>query len=215
MAPEWSITWQYPQSSDSNLPVHAFSNIKLDDTKQMPAQLSSISSLALNLEWNYFVGDTPTTTTPDPAAISAAMTAADVNANVAIDMFIDPDSSKSKDTDNAKFEVMVWFGQFGDSTFPVGWQTGPRTTQTINGTTFNLYFGDNANDQTVATWLTPTPITDFVGDIVPLLQQDLTAYNGPAATDYLGYFAFGSEAYWSPANVTFSNTHLEVQLETT
>jgi hypothetical protein len=57
-----------------------------------------------------------------------------------------------------------------------------------------------------------TATNRFVGDIEPLLTE-LTAQNGPTSNDYLGYIGFGTEAYSSPTNVTFSVTELSIEVQ--
>jgi len=61
----------------------------------------------------------------------------DVNANVAIDIFMDSNSGASTVTTQAKHEVMVWFAMYGPATQPIGYQggAGSKNTVVINGTT--------------------------------------------------------------------------------
>ena len=68
---------------------------------------------------------------------SANAQSTDVNANVAIDIFMDSNSGASTVTTQAKHEVMVWFAMYGPATQPIGYNSGAgpiRNTQTINGT---------------------------------------------------------------------------------
>jgi hypothetical protein len=58
----------------------------------------------------------------------------DVNANVAIDMFMDANSGDSTVTTSANHEVMVWFAKYGPATQPIGWDLGAQNTVSINGT---------------------------------------------------------------------------------
>jgi hypothetical protein len=109
--------------------VHAFPNAKLDVNTTIPIQLSNMSTLALDVAWSYNVGDTPTNST-DSSAISAA----GMNANVCVDMFLASDKNKSTSTTDAQFEVMVWLGRYGAATQPIGILQGARDTFTVNGT---------------------------------------------------------------------------------
>lgn len=80
-----------------------------------------------------------------------------------------------------------------------------------------LYFGLNKlTNQKVLSWVASEPVHDFKGDLQPLLDEIFASDNAdyPSKTDYLGYFAFGQEAYSSEANVTFSVPSLLVDLET-
>lgn len=130
-APPFSVTWQYPQGPQTQ-PVHAFPNILFDGTVKntLPVQIGSLSSVNVDLKWSYGVGDTAADQTD-----TSALTTAELNANVAIDMFLDSDATNSQSTEKAKFEVMVWLGMFGTATQPIGFAQGAITTQTIGDAT--------------------------------------------------------------------------------
>jgi hypothetical protein len=216
IAPEWSVTWQYPQGPETQ-PVHAFPNIKLNADKEtiMPVKLSSVQTVDIDVEWYYGVGSSIPTTV-DPAALT------NVNAatNVAIDIFLDDDSDKSTDPEKAEFEVMVWLAAFGAPTQPIGLADGSKATETINGVTFNLYYGQNGLGQTVVTWSVPTGTiaNNFVGDLAPLVTYDFSKLALPAnipypsSNAYLGYIGMGSEAYTSEQNVTLSVPKLDMKV---
>lgn len=209
-APAWSITWEYPQGPESQ-PVHAFSNIKVDGGV-FPATVKSLAHIELDFEWTYGVGNNSAATTDE-----SALTTDTLNANVAVDMFLDSDKESSTNSSAAAYEVMVWFADFGAAAQPIGLSSGAVTTETINGTTFSLYYGTNSLDQNVLTWLASTTTDTFSGDLLPLFTKlfslgDNTKY--PTSSDYLGYFAFGSEAYYSDGFVTFSVPHLSINVTT-
>lgn len=144
---------------------------------------------------------------------TADLTNAELNGNVAIDMFIDSNQHAATSTRDAKYEVMVWLADFGASTQPIGLEQGSVKTVDIGGTTFNLYFGVNGQKQTVLTWVAAGTVQSINADFRPLLE-DLTSVGGPSTNDYLGYLAFGSEALWSSTNVTFSNPELSMNIVT-
>lgn len=128
-APEWSITWAFPPGPATQ-PVHAFPNIKLDPDNIFPIQISKVSAIDFITEWHYGVGDAkPNTTNVNE------LNAVDLNSNVAIDMFLDADSTKATSSVDAKYEVMVWFGVFGPATEPIGLRQGSLKTETVSGTT--------------------------------------------------------------------------------
>jgi hypothetical protein len=108
--------------------VHAYSNIRVDDV--LPLALDSMQQLYLDLHWTYGVGNTSVESTT-----LADLTAANLNTNVAIDMFLDSDKDKAENGTNAKFEVMVWFAQIGSATQPIGLNKGSKATREVNGTT--------------------------------------------------------------------------------
>lgn len=216
-APHFSVTWQYPQGAETQ-PVHAFPNIKLDTnadgvmSNRFPTAIQSIKTMNVDVRWTYGLGTRPANTTDVPG-----LTAAQVNTNVAIDMFLDSDKGKSQSSTDAKFEVMVWLGTIGASTQPIGFAQGAVTSQVVNGTTFSMYFGQNGLGQYVLTWVAAQPVEKFVGDIAPLLTTipSLGRADYPAAGDYLGYMGLGSEALWTPQQVTFDVSHLSMDVRST
>jgi len=96
----------------------------------MPIQIQSLKQVNLDLHWTYGPGNTPVAST-DVQALTLNL----VNTNVAIDMFLDADQKKAKNTTLAKYEVMVWFAKFGTSTEPIGLKKGILASQIINDTT--------------------------------------------------------------------------------
>ena len=167
--------------------------------------------MPVEVSWDYQAGNVSTSTVDDTAG---SLWRASLNANVCIDMFLDPTEAKANSTETAAYEVMIWFGQFGNATDPIGFFNGTVTTQTVGGTTFDLYYGTNSNtQQKVFTWMAAVNATDFTGDVYPLLS-DLATYEGPQGTDHLGYIAFGSEALYATGVVTFQVNSLSFNIVT-
>lgn len=125
-APEFSVTWQY-NPGDADAPVHAFPNVKVDGV--FPESLDSIKSIQLDFEWTMGTGN-DTVTTTDITELDANA----VNANVAMDMFLDSDKTEAQDSEKAKYEIMVWFARIGPATHPIGLERPELATETINGT---------------------------------------------------------------------------------
>lgn len=210
-APQFSVTWQYPQGPETQ-PVHAFPNIKIDGEGSLfPAAIGTIKSIPVDVEWTYGLGTEAANTTDIPS-----MAAANVNTNVAIDMFLDPDMNSAQSTTQSKYEIMVWLGTIGAATQPIGLAQGALATEIVNGTTFNLYFGQNGQGQYVLTWSAATTVENFVGDIAPLVKgvTTLGLPNSPGADNYLGYMGLGSEALWTPQEVTFDVSYLSMDVKT-
>ena len=69
--------------------MHAFPNIKLD-SNVFPIEISKVSSINFGTEWYYGVGDERPITQD-----IASVTAVQLDANVAIDMFLDSDPDKA------------------------------------------------------------------------------------------------------------------------
>ncbi|ODA76450.1 hypothetical protein RJ55_07719 [Drechmeria coniospora] len=203
-APAWSIWWQFNQILQANANnVHAFSNIMVQNSNakdDLPAALGSITNMPFDVEWTMRL-DNETTQT-DVAVLKAN----DVNSNVAVDMFMDADESNSKVPEKADFEVMVWFAAFGASAKAVGEDLGPVTSHVFNGTTYDLFVHTNPTGQLVLTWKAQTPTFSFHGDLQPFLDEIFSKKNAsyPTSKHYLGYLAFGSEAYYSAKTVKFN-----------
>jgi Glycosyl hydrolase family 12 len=126
-APEWSVTWKYSAGPESQ-PVWAYPNIMVDDI--LPVALSDITTLEFDLLWSYTVGNTTSKTTD-----LTALDEVSLNCNVAIDMFLDANSTKSSNSSSAEYEIMVWFAHLGDSTYAIGNTTrGIINTYDLNGT---------------------------------------------------------------------------------
>lgn len=209
-APKFSVTWQYPQGPETQ-PVHAFPNIKLDGEGTLfPVQISRIKSIPVDVEWTYGIG-TQAANSTDVATMAAAL----VNTNVAIDMFLDADINSAKSSTEAKYEIMVWLCTIGSATQPIGFAQGAVATEVVNGTTFNLYFGQNSLGQYVLTWSATTPVEKFIGDIAPLVTRvgTLGLSNFPQSENYLGYMGLGSEALWTPQDVTFDVSYLSMDVK--
>lgn len=108
--------------------MHAFPNAKLAiDT--LPIQLSSFASLDLDVDWHYAVGNENKT-----VSTSSELSASGLNANVCVDMFFGPTLALSGSTTNSTYEVMVWLGQYGAATQPIGLASGPVQIVSVNGT---------------------------------------------------------------------------------
>ncbi|KAF4592115.1 glycoside hydrolase family 12 protein [Ophiocordyceps camponoti-floridani] len=209
-APQFKVFWQYPQYKTGQ-PVHAFPNIKVDGDV-LPVKLERVQEMEVDFQWTMRL-DNDT----GPTSSLADLANANVNSNVAIDMFVDSDLEKAQDSERAKYEVMVWFAAIGPATFAIGQDDKPIMSKKVDGTNFNLYYGLNARQQNVLTWKSTSMTDDFHGDLTPLIRQVFqTKRDGfPSSSDYLGYFSFGSEAYYSDKTVTFSVPSLSIDIRET
>lgn len=102
----------------------------------LPVTMKSVAAMDFDVSWSMRT-DNETGPT-DPSQLAAAT----VNANVAIDMFMDSDKNKAKSSEKAAYEVMVWFAAYGDTTDtigevkdPVTGEGGIVTTATVSGVT--------------------------------------------------------------------------------
>lgn len=64
------------------------------------------------------------------------------------------------------------------------------------------------------TWVAPDNTFTFQGDLMPLLTTSAAQTAGPALNSYLGYYAFGTEAFYSASNVTFAVQKLDMEVIT-
>lgn len=113
------------------MPVHAFANANLNLTSVLPVQLSSMSGLTLDVKWSYNV-DIGSTLDADNSNFDA-LAAENVNANVALDLFLAADDQDALSTTDSDYEVMVWLGRLGAYTLPLGYDTGSVVTREVNG----------------------------------------------------------------------------------
>lgn len=76
-----------------------------------------------------------------------------------------------------------------------------------------LYQGTNQRGTVVFTWVADSNQTAFAADISPLLQY-LWRTTLVSGDSYLGFIGFGTEAYHTNKNVTFSlsNYHINVSV---
>jgi hypothetical protein len=110
-------------------PVHAFPNAKLDLPNTLPIQLSNFDNLNIDVDWHYAVGNDNAT-----VSTSSELSIGGLNANVCVDMFFAAEATLSASTTNATYEVMVWLGQYGAATQPIGLATGALKSVSVNGT---------------------------------------------------------------------------------
>ena len=89
-----------------------------------------MSSLSIDVAWAYEVGSEIGLVTNFDA-----LSEANVNANVCIDMFLAPNGDDATNPEKATIEVMVWLGKFGYDTMPLGFTLGELKTEVIDGVT--------------------------------------------------------------------------------
>ncbi|GJN75720.1 xyloglucan-specific endoglucanase protein [Purpureocillium lilacinum] len=208
-APEWTIWWQYDPISGSGNNVHAFPNVKVDGNV-FPQAVKDVSQIDFDMQWRMRLDNETGPTDTD------ALTKGNVNANVAVDMFLDTDKASAQSSEKAKFEIMIWFAALGAGTKAVNEQAGNEVAKyTFNGTDFDLFAGKNGNGQMVLTWKAQKTMDDFHGNLYPFIEEILKLKNADYITDshYLGYLSFGSEAYFSADPVTFHVPSMAINVQ--
>jgi len=114
-APEFSITWEYPfHVANASVPlneskplIHAFPQATLQDTA-LPLPIIDLGQLVVDFSWTMGIGDANA-----PSTSTLRLDAQQVNASVALDMYIDADKTKAGDGGQAEFEMIILFANFG------------------------------------------------------------------------------------------------------
>lgn len=131
-ATSFASTWKWANNTNSNL-VHAFPNINLNAIQAAPVNISNLAAINVKVDWNMH----PSVLTTSSSFEASALAGVDAIANVAFDMFLDPDPSKAKSTSSPTYEVMVWLGTIG-TIYPIGaynaTATATRPTVTMGST---------------------------------------------------------------------------------
>lgn len=82
----------------------------------------------MDLEWTYALGNVNKT----KSDVNETSTS-DLNANVAVDLFLDSDITKAQNSTAAAMEIMVWFAAIGGAAKPVGNGVAPAHTAQLDG----------------------------------------------------------------------------------
>ncbi|KAK4175519.1 concanavalin A-like lectin/glucanase domain-containing protein [Triangularia setosa] len=204
--PAFDATWQWPSAADT---VHSYPHVKLT-APVLPVTLSNISAMHLTSKWSMGVGSTPA---PRLSVDTKGLADLDVTANVAFDMFADRSAEKSVKETMAETEIMIWLGRFGHAQ-PLGWnENRPRISLTLGNVEFTLYYGKNQRGTNVFSWVATENALSLSAEVSPLLQY-LWREGLVSAGSFVGVVAFGSEAFRSVGDVTFSATDFDMVLDT-
>jgi Glycosyl hydrolase family 12 len=136
-APPFSITWEYPfhvanassPANESKPLIHAFPQAAINGGV-LPIALEDLGELKLDFNW---------TMGPGSHEVSATsllpLGAHQVNASVALDMYLDKNETKAALAGEATYEMIIYFAKFGLQD-PVGFGNGSTIvmTQTVDGT---------------------------------------------------------------------------------
>jgi len=112
--PAFDATWEWPTGRDR---VHSYPHVKLTTPDAGTVPLSNISYLRLSTVWSMGTGSSPH---PAGTIDESGMSAQDVIANVAFDIFADHDPDNAHYEVKAETEIMIWLGTFGKP-YPLGW----------------------------------------------------------------------------------------------
>lgn len=90
------------------------------------------------------------------------------------------------------YEIMIWLAAYGGAG-PISSTGSPIATPTIAGHTWNLYSGPNG-DTTVFSFVSPTHIGDFDGDL-QLFFKYLTTSQGVSSSQVVTAIQAGTEPF--------------------
>ncbi|KAJ1322976.1 xyloglucan-specific endo-beta-1,4-glucanase [Microdochium nivale] len=223
--PDFSFTWSYPfeianKSAPANQTqplIHAFPQITLADGGVLPLELEDLGELTMNFHWTMGTGNSPA-----PETSELRLGAAQVNASVALDMYLDNDAQTARNASKAKYEMIIYFAKYGLQ-HPVGFGNGTIVTTTeVDGHEFELFAGQNNAKQNVFSWVATRPVTSIDTDLRPFFKGviDLTEKQTKqfkvdkfTYTSHLGYVGFGTQAYNAAGNVTFHVADMQFNVQ--
>ncbi|KAK1635909.1 concanavalin A-like lectin/glucanase domain-containing protein [Colletotrichum phormii] len=209
--PAFDANWNWEEDKNN---VHSFPHVRFNSTK-LPTKLSAIKTMRLATQWTMRKGNPENDPPRDFAATTWAESKAELEgvvANAAWDFFVDKNKTKTYNPIDSEAEIMIWLGKVGNPYPLMG--DSILTNITLGSTEFSLWFDANQRDQKVFTWVTRngSDVTQFDEDITPLLKFVLDS--GEIDSDsWLGLVEFGSEAWHSPENITFSAAHFSMDLD--
>ncbi|KAJ5812246.1 hypothetical protein N7474_008547 [Penicillium riverlandense] len=169
-----TIAWHTTFSwSGDTTQVKSYADVALQFSAQ---QLSAISSIESSWDWSY--------------------STTDITADVSYDMFL-----SSSATGSNEYEIMVWLAAIGGAG-PISSTGSPIATATINGITWNLYYGMNGSTY-VYSFVANSEVTSFSGDMLQFFQY-LEEYEGVSSSLYLITVQSGTEPFSGTAELTTS-----------
>jgi xyloglucan-specific endo-beta-1,4-glucanase len=188
------VTVDCSSSSSSSLltcvhQVHAYPNVGLQSV-QLPSRLDNVKNFNVSAAWDMYP-----TADPNAADKTAALQAIGTKADIALDMFIDSNSTNSMNASAAAFEVMVWSSVWG-GVAPIGYQTfnAESPKYTLSGIEYSLYSGFNQQyqKQAVYSWVPAQNQNGIEADLWELVTY--LVKSGVLSNDmYVGLIQFGTE----------------------
>ncbi|KAF7192797.1 Endoglucanase cel12A [Pseudocercospora fuligena] len=194
--------WNWTSSPPA---VHAYPNVEFRSDR-LPLRLGDLLSLNVSASWAFGPATfSEAARDPNSPEDLAYIDSNNVQANVVLDVFADEDQEKSQTPSKQKYEFMVWVGQFGTASQPVGNRTprDPPVIARINNIDFTLWNGTNSNGQYVYSWIANETLTHFDMDFAPLIGF-LSQEEGVSEDVYLGTIQFGHETFLAASQMNFS-----------
>ncbi|OLN96031.1 Endoglucanase cel12A [Colletotrichum chlorophyti] len=210
--PAFDAFWSWEENPEN---VHSFPHVRFNSTK-LPTRLSAIKSMRLKTDWTMRAGNPGDSPPRDFAASTWSENKEELDgvvANAAWDFFVDKNKSRTYNPIDAEAEIMIWLGKVGNPYPLMG--DSILTNITLGSTEFSLWYDTNQREQKVFTWVTRNgeDVNQFDEDITPLLEYVLESGEIDKES-WLGLVEFGSEAWHSPENITFSAANFAMELDT-
>jgi hypothetical protein len=112
----FNATWNWWKNGHS---VHSFPHAQLN-SELLPVQLSYLSSLQIGANWTMNPSDDLSPSYDQGSWAPDDNSEDTIEANVALDLFLDPDRQRANVTKLPMYEIMVWFTA-GPGVEPIGW----------------------------------------------------------------------------------------------
>ncbi|TQN68417.1 Endoglucanase cel12B [Colletotrichum shisoi] len=164
----WSTDWEW-QGGEHNVKSYVYG------ARQFERRLlSEIRALPTEAEWHYSTWD--------------------VRANVAYDIFTDPD--KDHTNSSGEFEVMIWLAKLG-GVWPISESKAPIAHVDICGHQWEVHFGYNHGGAMKVYSFLPVngPIQHFSADVKQFLDFLSHQFQFPQHNQYMLVYQLGTEAF--------------------
>ncbi|KAH9896330.1 family 12 glycosyl hydrolase [Xylariomycetidae sp. FL2044] len=160
-----SLAWSTSWSwSGGEYNVKSYANAVVAFTAK---QLSALASIPSTWAWSY--------------------AGSDIVANVAYDLF-----TASTTDGSPEYEIMIWLAALGGAG-PISSTGSPIATPTVNGVTWDLYYGPNGQME-VYSFVASSQQTSFSADLVDFISY-LTTSQGLPTSQYLQSVGAGTEPF--------------------
>ncbi|KAI8165069.1 hypothetical protein K4K49_008429 [Colletotrichum sp. SAR 10_70] len=209
--PAFDATWSWDENPEN---VHSFPHVRFNSTK-LPTRLDAIKTFRLATSWTMTAGNPGSSASRDFSTTAWEDSKANLSgvvANAAWDFFVDKNKSRTYNPVDAEAEIMIWLGKVGNPYPLMG--DSILTNITLGSTEFSLWYDTNQRDQKVFTWVTRdgSDVNEFDEDVKPLFDYVLNSGEIDKES-WLGLVEFGSEAWHSEDNTTFSAANFKMELD--
>lgn len=164
----WSSDWEW-HGGENNVKSYVYGARQFDRPL-----VSDIKSLPTQVSWGYNRND--------------------VRANVAYDIFTDPD--KNHKNSSGQYELMIWLGVFG-GVWPISEAKRPIARINICGYDWDVYFGYNHGGAMKVYSFLPVfgNISQFSADVKYFFDYLTHEHQFPAHEQHMLIYQFGTEAF--------------------